>query len=472
MDVKDQAGADKAKEPGSTSNGQPEAKGHDDQDQQLVNGASEVKATTEVSQNGPSANHGEEGGAVGGARPKVRGHRRHRRTRDLENGVSEADSSDSDRPTVANTVSNGGGGYNLYDSDDSDGYVYTYTGSRSRGRRVEASTSSAGDAFAPSSADMLSADLPKSFYPDTGSESESGGGAGSLPGVSGAGQSNLSEEVAALLQTEMASSLHVSSRADMEGTLRGNRRRRRRDNRGAAAEGGGAENNHNANNGDADRLSPEFLEMDFVDSGDERDSDQDSGQGADENVTETNEEDSEADPAGAAAASEGGAAGGAAAGACNNPWGPPSPPPAAPRRQPDLPLPPQNRGEKSKDPPPRSSRSGGVTSAPAVTPVREDLSLMVRSRSLNSPLARVPGGDCPALMARGESDPAVSAGGSGDARIGNFGGSGRDNLNSTAAANMEACGTRLSQREALLFQGPPTESQADSLTKVNQEGNL
>ena len=53
---------------------------------------------------------------------------------------------------------------------------------------------------------LEAADLPKSFYRlDVGSDSEGSSLPRSLGGVSGAGQSNLSTEVAALIQSEMAS---------------------------------------------------------------------------------------------------------------------------------------------------------------------------------------------------------------------------------------------------------------------------
>ena len=51
------------------------------------------------------------------------------------------------------------------------------------------------------------ADLPKSFFQlDVGSDSEASSLPRSLGGVSGPGQSNLSTEVAALIQSEMAAS--------------------------------------------------------------------------------------------------------------------------------------------------------------------------------------------------------------------------------------------------------------------------
>ena len=490
-----------------------------------ANGASGDPAA----QNGNGATNGAGGGgggAVGGARPKVgRGARCWRRRTGANGGgandgedPSEADSSDSDRPVV--TVTNGGGvngnGNGLSgpdsDADVDDFYIYTYTGSSRRrsGNGVGGANGggrgrdNGGASASLEAACALSADLPKSFYPDTGSESEGGGG--TTQGVSGPGQSNLSTEVAALLQSELASSLHVEGANGVNGARGGigigagrgaaaarRRRRRRRaepENGAAAAAPAAAPNADRSNSPEMD-----FLEMDFVDSGEDGDSDEDSGQGGDENVTETNEEDedSEADnaqvdelPANAGVAEGGGemqAIGGAPAvvqGAVDssNPWGPSSPPPGDLPREARVPnslafdLVSSERGEKSKNssslhpsapPPPSSSAragagpsSSGVTSAPAVTPVREDhLSLMVRSRSLNSPLAAASSArDCPALMARGESDPTVSRSCCGQAS--------RQAMNSSTLVNMEVCRSRLSQREALLCQNSPPSPSRDA----------
>ncbi len=423
--------------------------------------------------------------ATGGARPKVR-------SQGDGTTAETADSSDSDLPALSNGQRAGASNPDS-DADNDDFYVYTYTGSRRRRRRSGGAAGGANGAGAFSSADYLSADLPKSFYQDTGSESE-GGGAGSVPGVSGAGQSNLSTEVAALLQSELASSLHVSSReqsAHQATRGPGRRQRRRRKNNNSSSSNNGAQNGAAGNdglpNGAESPDEMDFLEMDFVDSGDDGDSD-DSGQGGDENVTETNEEDSEADAAVVELPDGTGAAGGQPE-RDNNPWGASTPPLPASSRRLDLhearvpdtlsfDLP--ERGEKPKGsaasaaPPTEVPSNSGVTSAPAVTPVREDLSLMVRSRSLNSPLASrtAAGGarDCPALMARGESDPTVS----GSSAAGRRGGM-RDPRRSSfdPLVNMEVCGTRLSQREALLFQVPPPSpvgEEAAALVRHTQAG--
>merc|ERR1712142_18684 len=103
------------------------------------------------------------------------------------------------------------------DLTEDDCYIYTYRG---------------GTAY-------LSADLPNSFFRlDSGSDGES------LPGVSGAGQSNLSTGVAALLQDQL---LNVHLRSDSPD-------------------------------------EPDFLELDFDPGSDASDSSSDSGQGREEDV--------------------------------------------------------------------------------------------------------------------------------------------------------------------------------------------
>jgi len=103
------------------------------------------------------------------------------------------------------------------DTIEDDCYIYTYRG---------------GTAY-------LSADLPNSFFRlDSGSDGES------LPGVSGAGQSNLSTGVAALLQDQL---LNVPLRSDSPD-------------------------------------EPDFLELDFDPGSDASDSSSDSGQGREEDI--------------------------------------------------------------------------------------------------------------------------------------------------------------------------------------------
>ena len=100
---------------------------------------------------------------------------------------------------------------------------------------------------------MEAADLPKSFFQlDVGSDSEASSLPRSLGGVSGAGQSNLSSEVAALIQSEMASHHQRRQQQQQQQQLL---------------------NGHHpdaANGGQNGRESPDmdFLEMDF-DPGDE-----------------------------------------------------------------------------------------------------------------------------------------------------------------------------------------------------------
>ena len=96
------------------------------------------------------------------------------------------------------------------------------------------------------------ADLSKSFFQlDVGSDSEASSLPRSLGGVSGPGQSNLSTEVAALIQSEMAAS-----------HLRNHRRMLQ-------------QNGHNnaLNNGRTESPDMDFLEMDF-DPGDDSESEE------------------------------------------------------------------------------------------------------------------------------------------------------------------------------------------------------
>ena len=102
--------------------------------------------------------------------------------------------------------------------------------------------------------------MPKSFYQlDVGSDSEASSLPRSLGGVSGAGQSNLSTEVAALIQSEMAS-----------------HQRRQQQQLNAQMPNGGVQNQNPGANAQG-RESPDmdFLEMDF-DPGDDSDSNVDS----------------------------------------------------------------------------------------------------------------------------------------------------------------------------------------------------
>ena len=116
---------------------------------------------------------------------------------------------------------------------------------------------------------MEAADLPKSFFQlDVGgSDSEASSLPRSLGGVSGAGQSNLSTEVAALIQSEMAS--HHQRRQQQQQQLQN-----------------GLHHPNAPNLGQNDRESPDmdFLEMDF-DPGDE-DSDSNESDEADPKTQE------------------------------------------------------------------------------------------------------------------------------------------------------------------------------------------
>lgn len=320
----------------SESEGDPQASnGTGQQGQNLRNGPSKANGTVEAG--------GDPSRVVGGARPKVRPLvLKSSSPVSLPNGILPLGER-RNGSSGADLESQGG---NASDNND-DTFVYRYKGGTGAGVSGEGGSSYA-------------ADLPKSFYTlDVGSDSEPGSYTPSLPGVTGAGQSNLSTELAALIQSEMASE-------------EDKRRQRQRATNGAPYVNGRRPN------------SPElmdFLEMDF-DGGSQSDSDsRDSGQGG----TETNSlldavlydpddfepgesrlesiqlrqrnlrlEDSEANEAvGAAMAAE------------------------------NVPAPALSRATRAGI----VGSSSGVTSAPAVTPMAEQLTPMVRSTSLNSPLA-------------------------------------------------------------------------------------
>ena len=259
----------------------------------------------------------------------------------------------------------------------------------------------------------LAADLPRSFYAlDIGSDSEAGSVNNSYfhppQGVSGAGQSNLSTEIAALIQSEMASK---PSHDDEQPRA----------------------------------CSPEaadFLEMDF--DGGNSDSD-DSGQGG----TETNS----LQEAAGGVIEAAGESGNALPMALTQPeWS---------RRRESSPTVPQaNKSPAVPDLPgslanQASERVGrGTTSVPAVTPVRDEplASFMVRSRSLNSPMAQQrPTSRCEAL-AHAQSSRCCQAS---DSR--NF----ATTRDEPFALSLKLCGAKLSQREQFIFgtqaQDPETE---------------
>ena len=354
-----------------------------------VNGTNGTRGTTNGEWN--TTNTTSSSAAVGGARPKVK-----------KNASGEEEDEQQQQQHLSNGSNHGSNGrFDDCNSDSDDDLIYTYRGGGTTGINVQTSQSN-----------PVMADLPKSFYQleiDVGSDnsSDTTTTVAAVPaGVSGAGQSNLSTEVAALIQSEMASVM-----LDNNGGV-------------ASAEARGLQNN-----GQGRPQSPamDFLEMDFVDSGGDSD---DSGQGGDENVTETNEEDSEAN--------EGEDAEAVAELEDDDPAG--AHPVAGPSSHyvPDsLPL--------------RPGASGHISSVPAVTPVREDLSLMVRSRSLNSPLASKVNGETSSsasgacCMARGESDPSGTVLGRARRHSGD--------LSNDQLLNMEICGAKLSQREAFVFGG-------------------
>lgn len=323
-----------------------------DQDQDLANGNSSVNG-------GEMSSHG-------GARPKIRPR--------LNNSNGGGGDHQLDQVVPVPEEAQDSDDVDVEESDD-DFYVYRY-------KYTESSSS-------------LTADLPKSFYQlDVGSDSDGANG------VSGPGQSNLSDEVAALIQ---------------------GRRHPNNANVAAAANNDGGQQQQNNNTG---RESPDmdFLEMDF----------------------DPEEENSEQE-----------------------------------QEQPLVQERPNNLGLEVKEPQVQvvgeeveeeelDRLNGGMVSAPLQSPagggggdtVEQHLgttSMMVRSRSLNSPLGNV-GSSC-GVMVRGESDPGRMKGLRNKRR--HSGEDGLCNSSSSSASmsadplvNMEVCGARLSQREALVFGVP------------------
>jgi hypothetical protein len=128
------------------------------------------------------------GGGGGGVADQVVPNENHAEENDLKNDIlenEEAAEADSSEAGATNS--------------DEDFYIYRYTG------RSNGGLSNGGQY--DDDLDPLEADLPKSFYHlDVGSDSDAAGTSLPRSGVSGAGQSNLSSEVAALIiQSEMAS---------------------------------------------------------------------------------------------------------------------------------------------------------------------------------------------------------------------------------------------------------------------------
>ncbi len=354
--------------------------------------------------------------SLGGARPKIHRLQQQQQTHRPPPSLVEPDSSDSDQAATSHANGFSVAAESETEASGDDLYVYTYK----------------GDGY-------LSADLPRSFYHDGGSDSEGGsgavgglsgtggdcgqrgedgmevGGSGQPPrGVSGAGQSNLSTEVAALLQGDRLYQANRTSQAT-------------------------------AANNNGERQSPEmdFLEMDFVGS-DEEDQDDSGGERGDVAASVAKEEENVAIQNHAAAMTS------------------QSDEEAALVRVPASLNLEQDRGD-----PPKSS-GGGVTSAPAVTPVREDLSVMVRSRSLNSSLvssAGVGGGGLHPCLVDPPPTSSESAGSSG-----RF-------LDSSALA---ACNSRLSQRAALVFgvlpppasSSPQTSPLTNAVSDVDETRNI
>jgi len=315
-----------------------------------------------------------------GARPKVR-----RNVINTHDQVVPNENHENQENGIENVIENGE--ENDDNNSDEDFYVYRYTGNMlSNGLSYDDEDS------------LEAADLPKSFYQlDVGSDSEGSSLPRSLGGVSGAGQSNLSTEVAALIQSEMASQ---------------SRRRQQQQQQNSPAQ----PNNQNGGRGNGTE-SPDmdFLEMDF-DPGDESDTD-DAKSNEDTNST------------------------------------------------PEVPIlrPQELRLDLIEEPTARASndqdhlveQNVGNISAPLQSPAIDLCSVnsaMTRSRSLNSPLVSGATGTCCQHMDHPAStrnkrrhsgeDGLCTASSSSSASM------------MSAEVNMELCGARLSQREALVFGVP------------------
>lgn len=312
-----------------------------------------------------------------GARPKVR--------RNVINSIDQVVPNENHEENGAEE--------NDDNNSDEDFYVYRYTGSM-------LSNGSNFDDEDP----LEAADLPKSFYRlDVGSDSEGSSLPRSLGGVSGAGQSNLSTEVAALIQSEMASQS----------------RRRQQQQQNLPAQ----PNNQNGQGNGAESPDMDFLEMDF-DPGDESDTDD-----AKSYIDVKSNEDSNSTPE----------------------------VPVIDLRRPQelrLDLIEEPSAQASNDHEHLVEQNIGNISAPLQSPAIDlcDVSTaMTRSRSLNSPLVSGATGTCQHM------DQAASTRNkrrhSGEDGLCTASSSSSASMMS-AEVNMELCGARLSQREALVFGVP------------------
>jgi len=255
---------------------------------------------------------------------------------------------------------------------EDDCYIYTYIG---------------GTAY-------LAADLPNSFFRlDSGSDGES------LPGVAGAGQSNLSTGVAALIQDQMVTSPH-SPRVRS--------------------------------------FSPDqdFIEMDF-DPGSDSDEiteDGDSGQGQDDNEDEEEDDEDEDEGETEVINDRLGAASVDDEQRLLSDSSPVLPVDSGPidSNPINLAATVDHEANNSTNQPPITRNSPiHPASAPVLSPTDEVTILMPRSKSLNSSL-----GECPML---------------------------RSDSPSRTAANLSLCGSRLQQREAALFGGEDQPSKDSNL---------
>ena len=273
------------------------------------------------------------------------------------------------------------------------------------------------------------ADLPKSFFQlDVGSDSEASSLPRSLGGVSGPGQSNLSTEVAALIQSEMAAS-----------HLRNHRRMLQQQQNGH----NNALNNGIPNGGQrSESPDMEFLEMDF-DPGDSESEETKDGGAEINDYIQPPTSSYEKVPA-------------------------PAPAEPSPLALPLLLERPQElrleveESEDHFDPDQlehvnnlqaNNTMANGNISVPMHSPALDLLPGMPRSRSLNSPLTSYnevgSSKNCHKRRHSGE-DGLCTASSSSSASM------------SAAEVNMELCGARLSNREALVFGVPGSSSSSSS----------
>ena len=275
------------------------------------------------------------------------------------------------------------------------------------------------------------ADLPKSFFQlDVGSDSEASSLPRSLGGVSGPGQSNLSTEVAALIQSEMAAT-HLRNHRRM---LHQHNHQQNHTSGGGVAVNQLSNGHHHENGQRSESPDMDFLEMDF-DPGDSESEEAASGS----NHVRSN----------------------------NGPLPSHPPPPPDMESPPVLERPQELRLEVDESEDHFDAEGGdhvaagaggfvssgnGNVSAPMHSPAMDLLPAggggMPRSRSLNSPLTS----SCNELTSKSHKrrhsgeDGLCTASSSSSTSM------------SAVEVNMELCGARLSNREAMVFGVPGSSS--------------